>query len=199
MVVGRLRATLLVFAGMHRFLTGVAAVACLSTAACTSKSPGSGTDGGINDAGGEACVEYESDADLTTPTVSFGSDVVPIMNFSCGIAGSTCHGTPEVVAQQRPYLGLFDGGTDASQVISGIVGVKSQEDPSMNVVTAGDPDNSFLMHKVDWDQCTLAAQCAATKTQYTNCGQGMPYSSDQLPASNLDTIRRWIAQGAKNN
>jgi hypothetical protein len=184
---------------MHRFLTGVAALACLSTAACTSKNPASGTDGGITDAAAEACVEYESDADLTTPTVSFGSDIVPIMNFSCGIAGATCHGTPEVTAQQRPFLGLFDGGTDAGEIISGIVGVKSNEDPTMNVVTASDPANSFLMHKVDWDECTLTAQCAATKTQYTNCGQGMPYSSDQLDQPTRDKIRRWIAQGAKNN
>jgi hypothetical protein len=55
------------------------------------------------------------------------------------------------------------------------------------------------MHKVDWDECTLTAQCAATKTQYTNCGQGMPYSSDQLDQPTRDKIRRWIAQGAKNN
>jgi len=183
---------------MHRFLAGVAAVACLSTAACTSNNP-STTDGGTTDAGEDVCEPYEPDADLTTPTVSFNKDVVPIMNFSCGIAGATCHGTPSVVAQQRPYLGDFDGGTDASQVISGIVGVKSQEDPSMNIVTASDPAHSFLMHKVDWDECTLAAQCASTTTQYTNCGQGMPYSSDQLDQPTRDTIRRWIAQGAKNN
>ena len=178
-----------------QFLAGVAAVACLSTTACTSKNPADGSD----DAGAGACAAYESNANVTTPTVSFGSDVVPIMNVSCGTGGATCHGTPGVVALGRPFLGFVEGGTDAGQVISGIVGVNSQEDPSMNLVTVSDPTQSFLMHKVDWDECTLASECAASKTPYTSCGLGMPYGGDQLPQSDRDTIGRWIAQGAQNN
>jgi hypothetical protein len=99
----------------------------------------------------------------------------------------------------RPYLGNFDGGTDASTVVQGLVGVTSNEDPTMVTVVAGDPGNSYLMHKLDGDQCTLASACASSKTQYTDCGQQMPYSSPPLDEPTRDIIRRWIAQGAKNN
>lgn len=177
---------------MTHILVGVAAVACLGTTACSSKTSESGSDDG-------GCVPYVSNADLTTPTVTFGSDVLPIMNASCGTEGATCHGTPAVVSLQRPFLGIVDGGADAAEIVEGIVGVKSQEDPSMNLVTASDPTNSFLMHKVDGDQCTLASECAASTTPYTNCGLAMPYTEAQLPQSDRDTIRRWIAQGAQNN
>ena len=135
-----------------------------------------------------------------TPTVSFGTDVIPVLERSCGIAGSTCHGTPDVATtQQRPFLGYFDGGTDAAQVVTGLVGVPSNEDPQMSEVAASTPAQSYMMHKLDWDECTLAAACAKGTTQYTDCGQGMPYSSPQLDQPTRDTIRRWIAQGAKNN
>jgi len=57
------------------------------------------------------------------------------------------------------------------------------------------------MHKLDGDQCTLneLKACVATKTQYTDCGQQMPYSSPPLDEPTRDIFRRWIAQGAKNN
>jgi len=185
---------------MHRLMAVVAGLACLATACTPTNNDGFGDAGDDSgDAGDEPCVAYEPDADLTTPVVSFQNDVIPIIQFSCGIAGSTCHGTPDVTAQQRPYLGNFDGGTDNTAVIAGIVGVPSWEEPQMPMVTASDPGNSFLMHKVDWDQCVLAPYCAQGLTQYTDCGQGMPYSSDQLDTPTRDTIRRWIAQGAQNN
>ena len=156
--------------------------------------------GSSSGAASDACAPYQSDADSTTPTVSFQADVIPVLERSCGIAGSTCHGTPDVATtQQRPFLGYFDGGTDAAQVVTGLVGVASSEDPQMPEVTASTPASSYMMHKLDWDECTLAAACAKGQTQYTDCGQGMPYSSPQLDPATRDIVRRWIAQGAKNN
>jgi hypothetical protein len=153
------------------------------------------------DAGGDApCTPYTSSANLTTPAVSFAKDVLPTFQRSCGIAGATCHGTTSVVkVDQRPYLGQFDGGTDAAAVVDGLVGVASPEDPSLVMVKAGDPGQSYLMHKLDGDQCQFAAGCAQGQTQYTDCGQQMPYSSNALDTSTRDTIGRWIAQGAKND
>jgi len=139
-------------------------------------------------------------ADLTTPTVSFQKDILPIFQPGCAIAGSTCHGTPDVwTTQQRPYLGSFDGGTDAQAVVQGLVGVASPENPKVMMVKAGDPANSFMMHKLDGDQCTMATDCATGMTMYTDCGQQMPYSSPALDDATRDTIRRWISQGAQNN
>jgi hypothetical protein len=194
---------------MHRSLVLAAGAVCFATAACSSGSgnfvgvdSGQGGDSAAQgDAGAEAgCVMYTPDADTTTPTVSFAKDVLPTFQRSCGIAGATCHGTTSVMqVDQRPYLGNFDGGTDAAVVVTGIVGVSSPEDPSLSIVKAGDPANSYLMHKLDGDQCQFAAGCAQGQTSYTDCGQQMPYSSSALDQSTRDTIRRWIAQGAKND
>jgi hypothetical protein len=160
-----------------------------------------GTGGSVTaDDGGVTCLgTFVSCADLTTPAVSFQNDILPILRPGCSIAGSTCHGTPSVVMQQRPYFGNFDGGTDASQVLQGIVGVKSQEDPQMDIIAPGDPSQSYLMHKIDGDQCTLVSACKNGNTTYTDCGQQMPYSSPPLDPATADVVRRWIAQGAKND
>jgi hypothetical protein len=191
---------------MHRSLIVAAALACLATACSQASNSALQKDSGGGDAQDAAqqdagCVPFEApDADLTTPTVSFSKDVLPKFQMSCGIAGATCHGTPSVMTvSQRPFLGYFDGGTDAGAVVNGLVGVQSPEDPKLTMVKASDPANSYLMHKLDWDQCQFAADCAQGQTQYTDCGQGMPYSSPQLDESTRDIVRRWIAQGAKNN
>jgi hypothetical protein len=189
---------------MHRSLILVAVAALVGTAACSpSSSPATTDDGGppAEAAAVEAgCSPYTSDANLTTPTVSFAKDIQPTFERSCGIAGATCHGTPSVATvDMRPYLGNFDGGTDASAVIHGLVGVTSPEDPDLVIVKASDPGNSYLMHKLDGDQCLFMAGCAKGQTQYTDCGQMMPYSSPALATDVRDTVRRWIAQGAQNN
>jgi hypothetical protein len=85
-------------------------------------------------------------------------------------------------------------------VLGGLVGVKSTEDLSMNLVTAGDPAQSFLMHKMDGDQCTLVSQCMMGNSFRPNCGVFMPYQAPTLlDVPTRDTVRRWIAQGAKDN
>ena len=193
---------------MHRSLVLLGGGLCVATAACSDDSyhfVGNGSDSGADvvvaaEAGADACTAYAPDADLTTPTVSFATDVLPTFQRSCGIAGATCHGATTVVkVDQRPYLGQFDGGTDAAVVVNGLVGVQSPEDPNLSIVKAGDPGQSYLMHKVDGDQCQFAADCAKGQTQYSDCGELMPYSSSALDQPTRDTIRRWIAQGAQNN
>jgi hypothetical protein len=93
------------------------------------------------------------------------------------------------------------------------VGVASKEDPSMNLVSAGDTSNSFLWHKVNDDEMTLnsgtlatgcmkaSAMCSDCTTSYP-CGGSMPYLGDLLAISapdDLCTIESWISQGAPNN
>jgi hypothetical protein len=165
---------------------------------CASSSPasGGGTTGG--------CPRYVSNADLSTPTVSFETDVmIPIFQTSCAARGSTCHGDPGVVASARPFLGNPAGPPDAgtvASVVEGLVGVKSSEDPSMNLVTAGDPAKSFLMHKMDGDQCTLIAECMVPGSYRPNCGVFMPYQAASiLDVGERDVVRRWIQQGARGN
>ncbi len=179
-------------------------MACSSSSSGGSCTEGGGADGGTCTAGSTPA--YTSCADLTTPTVSFAQDVQPTFNMSCALSTpGTCH------ALQQPgnttpwliYLGDPVHNPDAGQVLSGIVGQAAFEDPSMNIIKAGDPDNSYLMHKLDYDQCQFSTACNGPNLKQNpmqiNCGSGMPYQSGILDQGTRDNIRRWIAQGAKNN
>jgi hypothetical protein len=149
---------------------------------------------------GEAGAADPLTASLTTPIVSLGKDVGPILQMSCSIAGSTCHGDPSVTQMGRPYFGLPDGGIDAKTIHDAVVNVASAEDPKLVMVSPGSLDKSFLWQKVDNQQCNFAADCNATNNiQYINCGLSMPYSNNALEIEQLNTIARWIVQGAQNN
>jgi hypothetical protein len=76
--------------------------------------------------------------------------------------------------------------------------------PDMKIIAAGDPAHSFMMYKLDGDPTAadMSAEvscptltCAANKT----CGGSMPSGGPQLMPMDRDIIRRWIAQGAKND
>lgn len=153
------------------------AASLLSSAAC------SNGDGG----GGSTCKDYEPPAtfDAQNPKVTFSNDVMPIFKQSC--AFTACHGLQG--SNNGVYLGQ-----DQGQVHQNLVGVAAGELPAMSFVKAGDPRNSFLMRKIDASQCTLDAQCV-DKT----CGESMPRGEPQMPVETRDVIRRWIAQGAKND
>lgn len=170
--------------------------ASTSDAACNT----GGADGGMCVAG--MTPPYVSCANLTSPPVSYAASVQPVFNASCAIAGATCHGDPNTnaMATGQVYLGNEAGGADAGLVLMGLVGKPSAEDPQMDLVAPGDPAHSFLMHKLDGDQCIYAAQCNATKNPvFTNCGLQQPYNSGVLDLATRDAIRRWIAQGAQND
>jgi hypothetical protein len=169
-----------------------------STVACSS-SPESTHAQGTDD-GGTACQPYTSTADLSQPT-SFKKDVMPIFHANCG----GCHkgggnGTPNALA-----LGDADGGLEPSEIVPKLVGAKAVEDPELDLISPGDPGNSFLMHKMDGDACILAAQCNAGSlgTMYPDCGGMMPpvkgSTTPKLPSATRDIVRAWIQQGAQNN
>jgi hypothetical protein len=124
--------------------------------------------------------------DLTTPVVSLRNDVVPILTSSC--AFSTCHGEKTSPGNNGLYLGTQQGTPDATAIHASVLATAVSYD--MPVVTPGDPSQSFLMHKADGDACTLCKNL---------CGESMPQSTQLLPVASRDTIRRWIAQGAKDN
>src|SRR5262245_60143898 len=89
--------------------------------------------------------------DLAQPVVSFRTDVVPIFRAAC----SKCHG--KAPGAGGVFLGSSeDSADDAETVHSRIVGMASSLQPSMPLITASDPDQSFLMHKLDADQCALS-------------------------------------------
>lgn len=102
---------------------------------------------------------------------------------------------------------------DSQAVYNGLAGVPSKEDPSMNLVAAGDPSSSFLWHKVNDDLTTpnsgtLATGCMKAITMCSDCmsvqpcGETMPYLGEALATyapDDLCTLENWISQGALNN
>jgi hypothetical protein len=167
----------------RRFSSIVFVVVGLGSYACSSSDTGGGNTT-------NTCKEYSPPAgtDLNNPQVSFKTDVYPIFTGSCGLSTS-CHGS-KTTSQSNLYLGSRTE-TDTSAVRNGIVGKQAQA-LAMNVVTAGDPKNSYLMHKMDGDQCTLTCKGGS-------CQRAMPDGSDPLSEEKRLVVRRWIAQGAKDN
>jgi hypothetical protein len=143
---------------------------------------------GCSDPPAPACAAYVPPAgtDLTLPPVQLQRDVVPILSRSCAFV--SCHG-----AASGENNGLYLG-TDGARVHAEAVGRPAGELPSMRYVAPGDPAESYVMHKIDGDQCTLAARCEGG-----DCGVSMPEGSDRMAIRDRDVVRRWIAQGAKGD
>lgn len=156
---------------------GVAPVLVMALAGCPA-----------DDGGGSSCEDYSPPAsfDALQPAATFSKDVMPIFGQSC--AFSTCHGSTVGSAN-----GVFLG-KDAPRVHAAIVGVKGDELATMPFVTPGNPRESYLMRKLDGSQCALDAQCTGG-----SCQSSMPKNEALLDLTTRDTVRRWIAQGAKND
>jgi hypothetical protein len=138
---------------------------------------------------GEVCADYTPPAsfDAQNPKVSFSKNVMPIFKPSC--AFTNCHGL------MGSSNGVFLGeGSGPGAVHANIVGRRSSKMQSMDLVKPGDPRESFMMRKLDGSHCVLEAQCTNG-----DCGDSMPRREELLPIEERDTIRRWIAQGAKND
>lgn len=128
-----------------------------------------------------------SSFDPSSPAVSFSKDVMPIFATSC--AFSSCHGS-----LSGDTNGVYLGSGDPAKLYAGIVGVRSGELPTMAFVEPNDPGKSFLMRKMDGSQCAFDAQCTGG-----TCEESMPKGEDLLPVETRDVVRRWIAQGAKDD
>jgi len=183
----------------------------LTAAACSSSNStggGGSSTGASTGMGGSSapngCFDYTG-FDGMTPAVHFKADVLPIFRPSCGLSAS-CHQSENPPLPAEHYLGpsvSMPAPTAAqiTEILNGIVGVKSQDEPTMDVVAAGDPAHSFMMYKLDGDPTDVNGlscsnlKCAANMS----CLLAMPSGGPQLPAAERDTIRRWIAQGAKND
>jgi len=164
----------------HLSILVAACVAAALAMACSSES---GTETASSPV--TACAPYVSAIDLQAPKVSFSSDVLPLLRASCGLS-SSCHG-----GSRAPILAAR---TDAKAAHENLVGKPSKALPEMAFVTASNLDESFVMHKIDGDQCMYNAKCAGG-----TCGESMPQGGTLLPVEKRDIIRRWIAQGAKSD
>jgi len=159
-----------------------------SSGGTTSSGPTSGS-GGCSSPDG--CYDY---CDFTPMgNVSFADDVMPIFEDNC--ASGNCHGSTSTPDADL-YLGSSSGNDAATidEVYGELVNVDAYAAYPMVRVKPGDPENSWLMIKLDGDMsCPQAApNCSGS------CGQRMPRGTGAmpLPQNELDLIRSWIANGA---
>lgn len=106
------------------------------------------------------------------PQLTLTRDVQPILNKEC----SECHGA-------KSHKGKLD--VSEGSAFKNLVNVPSDEVPTMMRVKPGEPEQSYLWLKVD---------------HRAKEGSGMPkgvFYSKKLPQDQLDLIKNWIAQGAK--
>ncbi len=166
---------------------------------------GGGTGGGGSGGGSAApgCFDYAS-FEGTTPAVHFQADVLPILRTSCGLSAS-CHGSESGQGGQHFYGPKKSDPTPTADQIKAIfdqsVNQPAVANPSMKIITPGDPANSFLMYKLDGDpNATDQVSCATLEcAKDKSCLDAMPQGGPPLPSDARDIIRRWIAQGAKND
>ena len=103
---------------------------------------------------------------------SFANDIQEIFNRR-GCSGSSCHGSA-----QSAGLDLRTGNAYGE-----LVGVTATES-GLKRVEAGDAAASYLVVKVEGTQTT---------------GDQMPLGGQPLDATDLQNIKNWVNQGAKNN
>ena len=135
--------------------------ALAALAACTAGS-GEGLDANGQPIGSEPPPDQ-------TLTATFASIQANIFTPIC----TKCHAGP--AAPQGLQL-------DAQHSYALLVGVPSTESPSILRVKAGDPDNSYLVRKLENAPGIVGAQ--------------MPFGGPYLPQSSIDVIRQWISDGA---
>lgn len=150
--------------------------ALLVISACSSsKDAGSGPS--------RQCLAPPPAADLTQPAISFKTQVVPIVEKNCSLAA--CHGDTQV------SLGIYLP-QDPAQIYKALH-APATTNLKLDFVKAGAPTDSFVMHKLDGTHCGLDKDCVKG-----SCGTEMP-PGETLSIEDRTTIRRWIAQGAKDN
>lgn len=113
------------------------------------------------------------ESDFPASTVSFQNDVVPVLaNNSC--SSQFCHGN-----EDSPPSGYLV--TSAVNMFG--PGNRASADGSCNVVR-GDPDNSFLIKMLEG---TVPG------------APRMPMGGDAISDADMNTIRQWITEGARDN
>lgn len=89
------------------------------------------------------------------------------------------------VCHTGPTGNTLPGGmdlTDADASFANLVGIASVQVPALSRVEAGDPDNSYLIQKIE-----------GTASE----GEQMPLGGPPLDDDVIDDIRQWIADGAE--
>jgi len=128
---------------------------------------------------GEGIPDLVGPGPTCTDVLPFRPELHCIQQFvftpSCAKAG--CHVNP----QAQVGMDLSDG-----IAWSNIVGVASVDIPSINRVQPGDPNNSYLVLKIEGNSVIFGARMPQ---------DGPPY----LSQAQIDAIRQWVLDGAQDD
>ena len=128
-------------------------------------------DGDFPSGDGTAGGDFEAEFVVATPSaVSFDDIQTNVLTPTCATAG--CHSGP------TPPQDL---NLEAGNAFANLVNVASMEVPALLRVAPGDPDNSYLIQKLEG---TAAV------------GMRMPLGGAALSQDTIDDVRQWIADGA---
>jgi len=116
--------------------------------------------------------------DLTPTFSSIQHNIFEATDSSGRPACTNCHNA----------IGSRFNGVDltSAAAYANLVNVASREKPSLMRVTPGDPDNSYLIHKLEGGPGIVGLRMPFS---------GPPYLTD----GQIVVIRRWIQLGAKND
>lgn len=157
------------------------ALSALSLAACGGASDdedGAAAGGTASQTGG---TDGAGGAGGETGGPTFVRDVAPMLKQGC--AFQSCHGGGS---------GGFNlPAVEPATMYALIVGQSSRTLPEMPLVDPGNPENSFLLFKLDDRQGELDARCVGGR-----CGGVMPEGAGVWPEEKRQTLRDWIAAGA---
>lgn len=106
-----------------------------------------------------------------------------VLTRSCRFGGS-CHGG----ARPRPSSNLLNIELFSDDYRGAFVGVPGDKNDQMYLLMPGDPDASYIWHKIN-----------GTHREVPACGQGDPMprlAEEGLPQNERDAIREWIVMGA---
>ena len=156
-----------------RLATAALALAMAGCAGSGIESGGGGGGGG----GGKNCTKPPP------PTVFYGSNIQPIYNRSCATS-TACHIGATAGAGLQLTPGISYGAT---------VNVPSTQQPRLLIIKPGDPDNSYLVRKIEGGPGIVGLQmpqgCPGTAQGGAVC----------LSADDVAAIRTWISECAQNN
>ena len=127
--------------------------------------PGGGDDG-------------DSDGGSNGDTISFASDVQPILTMFC----ATCHMETGAADTNDPSIALR---LTEAEALDGLIGGMSVQNPSFSFVVPGDSSSSLLFLKISMVDPPV--------------GDRMPFALAPLEDDEIAIIREWIDQGAAAN
>jgi hypothetical protein len=119
--------------------------------------------------------------DLNVGPQKFSADIQPIFGKQCALSTS-CH-----QASNDNNLNLDDAATS----YAALVNKPYSEDTSLTLVVPNSPDKSFLINKLEGNFKGLTCEVKG-------CGDPMPPTGG-IPKRTVAQLRRWIADGAKND